>query len=125
MLRIQTAKESLRCPKWKISPHVDAGREQRVPRDFNIKDDRGKFLWSEPGAARREALAELHRAGRAVRRELEYAGAGRCNVLSPSELTVKLLRAGGIRDRDDDDLELHVNVSRVRLLSRVSWFLLR
>src|SRR5262249_26296411 len=48
---------------------------------------------------------------------LIYAGTWRCHILPPSEPAVELLRAVDIRDRDDDDLQLHVDRSDLRLAS--------
>src|SRR5262245_28841140 len=52
-----------------------------------------------------------------MRSELEYARAGRGNVLSPSELAVEFFCALHIRDRYDDNLQLHVNWGNLRLAS--------
>ena len=58
-----------------------------------------------------------------MRRELEDAGAGWGNVLSPAKPQIEFLRALDIRHRDDNCFELHVHGRHalVELLLSAVW----
>src|SRR6266481_7176498 len=61
---------------------------------------------------RRNSLAEDDRASRAWRRELydpKLVTLSEVGVEPPTQVAVKALGAIDVRDRDDDDLELHVD----------------
>ena len=82
-----------------------------VARGLDIGDDQVQAL-GRAGRGRRDVRAELDRARRARRRELDDPEAvieGEVGVEPPSEPPVELLRAVDIRDGDDDHLELHVH----------------
>src|SRR5690348_14176961 len=107
--------------------YLDAAIEQVFAGGFDVGDDQVQAL----GGARRrrgDVLAEDDRAPRAFRRKLDTAPVvtvGEVAVEPPSEPRVELLRAIDIRDREDDNLELHVNPRNTRDLCRVDtmyWF---
>src|SRR4029077_3826497 len=89
---------------------LDTGGNQLVPGDLDVRNDQESL--GGTGSGRRDVVAELDRAPGARRRELDQAetlGGGAVEVEPPSDPLVKPLRAVDIRNRDDDDLELHVN----------------
>src|SRR6185312_5331210 len=65
--------------------------------------------------------AEVNRALGSRRRELDYVVVARAEVgvKPPSEAAVEFLRAVHVRDRDGDDLELHVDLRDTRGGGRV------
>jgi len=80
-------------------------------RGRNVGDNQVQAL-RRAGHGRRHVRAELDRATRAGRRELNDPKAvieAKISVEPPTELPVKLLRALNIRDWDDDDLELQLD----------------
>ena len=70
---------------------------------------------------RRQSSAEVDRARRARRRELynsKIVADGEVGIEPPTQITVKALGAIDVRDRDDDDLKLHVDRARPQGLDR-------
>src|SRR5262252_5362710 len=97
--------------------YLDAAIEQLFAGGFDVGDDQVQALCGA-GCRRGDVFAENDRASGARRRKLDPAPVvtvGEVAVEPPSEPRVELLRAVDIRDRDDDDLELHIN-------SRNAWF---
>ena len=87
-----------------------AGGEFAV-RSLNIGNDQVQAL-GRAGRGRRDLRAELDRALRARRRELDDPDAvieGEVSVEPPPEAPVELFRAVNIRDGDDDHLKLRVH----------------
>jgi hypothetical protein len=69
------------------------------------------------GRGRRDSLAEVDRARRARRRELDdpkIVTPGDVGVEPPAQAAVKALGAIDVRNGDDDDLELQVDRPRSR-----------
>ena len=92
---------------------LDTEVDELVAGGLDIGDDQVQALRGA-GHGRREVRAELDRAVRARRRELDDAEvltAGPVRVEPPAEPAVELLRAFGIRDGDDDHLELLVHAA--------------
>jgi hypothetical protein len=89
----------------------DAAREQVGAGGLDVGDDQVQSL---RGAGRRrgDVLAEDDRAWRAGRRELYHppVAGGEVGIQPPAEAAVKALGAIDVRNRDDDDLELHVDL---------------
>ncbi len=93
----------------------DATGEQLLAGGLDVGDDQIQALGGT-GRRRGDVLAEDHRGAGARRRELEDAEVvtlDELGVMPPAELAVELLGAIDIRNRDDDDFELHVD--RLRL----------
>ena len=93
---------------------LNAPAEQLLAGGLNVGDDQ---VQSQGGAGRRrgDVLAEEDRASGAGRRELDHAVVvtGReVGIEPPAEAAVKSLGAIDVRNRDDDDLELHVGRPR-------------
>src|SRR5262249_55891324 len=89
--------------------------EELGSRSLDVGDDEVEKL-GRAGGRRSDARAEDDRARRARGRELKHAAAALSDVgvLPPAELLVELRHAVDVRDRDDDDLELHVDFPGAR-----------
>jgi hypothetical protein len=94
--------------------HVDAAGDELGARRLDVgHDEEDAKRRSRRG--RRQPLAEMDRGGRAGRSELDGAEGvadDEVGVESPAELAIEPLGAIDIRNRDDDDLELHVDGAR-------------
>src|SRR5712692_7761245 len=90
---------------------LDAATEQLLAGGLDVGDDQVQSLGGAR-CRRGDVLAEDDRAPGARRRKLDRAPVvtvGEVGVEPPPEPPIELLRAVDIRDRDDDDLELHVD----------------
>ncbi len=95
---------------------LDAATAQLAAGGRDVGDDQVQALGGA-GCRRGDVLAEDDGAPGARRRELddaEVVAGGEVGVEPPPEAAVERLRAVDIRNRDDDDLELHVDVLRFR-----------
>ena len=95
---------------------LDAAAHQLVARSLDVGDDQVQVL-GRAGRGRREVRAELERARRARRGELDHPEAvveGEVGVEPPPEARIELLRAVEVRDRNDDRLELQVDLRGAR-----------
>jgi len=90
---------------------LDAATEQLGAGGLDVGDDQVQPLGGA-GCRRGDVPAEDDRAPGARGRELDHAvvvAAGEVGIEPPPEVRVEILRAIGVRNRDDDDLELHVD----------------
>ncbi len=90
---------------------LDAAGDELGACSFDVGDNQVQVLGGA-GRGRRDARAELDRALRARRRELDDAKvvtSGAVGVESPAEVSVELLRMVDIRDGNDNHLELLVH----------------
>ena len=113
---------SARRPGVEHLADLDTAGGELVARSLDVGDDQVEAL-GRAGRGRRDVRAELDRAPRAGRRELDDPEAvieGEVGVEPPPEPPVELLRAVDIRDGDDDHLELHVDVLDARTPARVA-----
>ena len=100
---------------------LDAARRSSA-RAASMSETISYRSWADPGAAERDARAEVDRAGRAGRRHLDHVVAvpgGEVGVEPPAEPRVERLGALDVGDGDGDDLELHVHLrdlGRIRSL---------
>src|SRR5580693_2917968 len=89
---------------------LDAAVEQLFADGLDVGDDQVQAL-GRPGRRRSDVFAEDNRAPGAGRCELNHAEVLTAVVVGiepPPEPPVELLRTVDIRNRDDDDFELHV-----------------
>jgi hypothetical protein len=94
---------------------IDAATGQLGVRRLDVGHDKIKSL-CRARDGRRGSLAEDDRARRAGRRKLydpELATPDEVGVEPPTQAAVELLDAISVRNRDDDNFELHVSRSRV------------
>ena len=73
--------------------------------------------WAEPGAAAVTFLPKMTEAPGTRRRELDHAevvAGGVVGVEPPTQVAVEALGAVDVRNGNDDDLELHVELPRSR-----------
>ena len=90
--------------------HFDAVADEFGARRLDVRHDKIKPA-CRAGRGRRDAGAEMDRGRRARRRELhrpERVADDEIAVEPPAQAFVKLLGACGVRNGDDDGLELHV-----------------
>src|SRR5205085_12389178 len=98
----------------------DTAGNELLASSFNLGNDQVETL-RRARRGRRYLRAELNRAPRAGRRELDNAESvveWEICIEPPSKLCVKRLRAINIRDWNDDHLELHVHFRRTRVADR-------
>jgi hypothetical protein len=91
---------------------LDAAGDERVARRLDVGDDQVQVL-DRTGRGRGDVRAERDRAAGARRRVLDDAedvSGGDVGVEPPPDAPVELLRSVDVRDGDDDNLELHVDV---------------
>src|SRR3974390_3373597 len=99
---------------------LDAAMEQLFARGLNVRDDQVQAL-GIARCCRSNILAEDDRASGARGRELDHPEiltAVEVGIESPPKSSVELLRTIYIRDRNDDDFELHVEYCGVRAANR-------
>ena len=99
---------------------LDAVRRELVARGLDVGDDQVQAL-RRPGRGRVSFVPNWIEHAGARRRELDDPEAvvdGDVGVEPPAEARVELLRAIDVGDRDDDDLELHVDRSGGGIFSR-------
>ena len=109
---------SARRPGVEHLADLDTAGDEFVARSLDVGDDQVQAL-GRAGRGRRDLRAELDRAPRAGRRELDDPEAvieREVGVEPPPEFRVELLRAVDIRDGDDDDLELQVDFGNARVV---------
>jgi hypothetical protein len=91
--------------------HFHTAGEQLFTRSLDLRDDQRQAL-RRAGRSRCDVRAELNRAPRARRRELddaEVVTASHVGVESPAEACVEVLRPVDVRDRQDHGLELELS----------------
>ena len=96
--------------------HVGAATGELGARCLDVGHDEIESL-GRAGRGRRDSLAEVDRRRRAWRRELhdpKRVTDGEVGVEPPAQAAVEALGAIDVRNRDDDDLELHVDLPRCR-----------
>jgi hypothetical protein len=101
--------------------HIDAVTDEFGARRLDVGHDQVKSGRTWRG--RRDSLAEVDRGRRARRCELhdpERVADGKVGVEPPARVAVEALGAFDVRNRDDGDLELHVDRPRLRGLT--CWF---
>src|ERR1700722_4653293 len=100
--------------EWLADP--DAILEQLVASGLDVGDHQ-----VNTGRGCGDVLAEGDRASGAGRRELDpsiIVPGGVVEVKPPTQVAIESLGAIDVRDRDDDDLKLHVDRARARGLDR-------
>ena len=111
-----------RCLGVEHVADVDTMGGELIPRSLHVGDDQVDAL-GRTGRGRRDLRAELDRAPRAGWGELDDPEAvieREVGVEPPPELPVELLRAVDVRDRDDDHLQLHIDVLLARRPARIT-----
>ncbi len=107
---------SARRPGVEHLADLDTAGDEFVARSLDVGDDQVEAL-GRAGRGRRDVRAELDRAPRAGRRELDDPEAvieGEVGVEPPPEVSIELLRAVDIRDGDDEHLELLIDSREFR-----------